>query len=470
MPLFKRLNQLFVKEFGMELDMTKGKPLHLLLKFMIPLILGNVFQQFYNMIDTIVVGRFVGVEALAAVGATGTIMFLIFGFTMGLSTGFTVLTAQRFGAGDEAGLKRTVGNAATLTLIITVIMTILSVFFMDFILTAMNTPEDIYAMSKRYIVIVCLGMIFSSLGNLTGSLLRAVGNSKIPLYSMIVSTIVNIVLDLVFVVAIPLGVAGVAIATVIAQAVGGVICLVYIIKKVPLMHIGKEDIKLDMDCAGRQIRIGLPMALQFSITAVGTILVQAVLNLFGSTAIAAYTAACKVEQLVTQPYNALGMTMATYSAQNMGVYDVERIRKGSRIANALSAVYSVIVFGVVVVLLPYLIRLFVGDATAEVMSYAKTYIYLCGTCFIPLGMIFIFRNIMQGCGYAVMPMLGGVVELVCRIVAAAFAVKLHSFVGVCMANAGTWLVTGIFLAIAYWFTMRKLRLAGSKKTLIQETA
>jgi Na+-driven multidrug efflux pump len=309
-------------------------------------------------------------------------------------------------------------------------------------------------------------MIFSSLGNLTGSLLRAVGNSKIPLYSMIAGTVLNIVLDFLFVVVIPMGVAGVAIATVIAQATGGFICLFYIIKKVPLMHIAKEDLRLEMDCAGRQIRIGLPMALQFSITAVGTILVQAVLNLFGSTAIAAYTAACKVEQLVTQPYNAMGMTMATYSAQNMGVYDLERIRKGNRIANGLSAVYSVVVFGVVVVLLQPLINLFVGDASAEVMSYAETYIYLCGTCFIPLGMIFIFRNILQGCGFAVMPMLGGVVELVCRIVAAAFAVKLNSFAGVCMANASSWLVTGIFLAIAYLFTMRKLRLAERKEPLV----
>ncbi len=449
----------------MELDMTKGRPAGLLLKFMIPLILGNVFQQFYNMVDTIIVGRFVGVEALAAVGATGTIMFLIFGFTQGLTTGFTVLTAQRFGAGDEAGLKRTVGNAATLALIITIIMTVISVASMDFILTIMNTPEDIYDMAKEYIIIVCLGMGFSVLYNLTSSLLRAVGNSKTPLYTLIVAAFINVVLDVVLVVVIPMGVAGAAIATVIAQGVGGILCLFYIVKKVPLMHITKEDIRLDHDCALRQMGIGVPMALQFSITAVGTILVQAVLNLFGSTAIAAYTAACKVEQLVTQPYSALGMTMATYSAQNMGVYQVERIRKGTRIANGLSAVYSVIVFGVVIVLLPYLIRLFVGDASAQVLEYAKTYIYICGTCFIPLGMIFIFRNVLQGCGYALMPMLGGVVELACRIVAAIFAVKLHSFAGVCIANASAWLITGIFLAVAYLAVIGKLRFVARKQAL-----
>ena len=441
----------------MELDMTKGKPAGLLLKFMIPLVIGNIFQQLYNMVDTIIVGRFVGVQALAAVGATGTIMFLILGFMQGLTTGFTVLTAQRFGAGDEKGLKQTVGNACVLSVVITVIMTFVSVAGMDWLLTIMNTPEDMYDMAKEYIVIICLGMAFNILYNLTASFLRAVGNSQVPLYSLVASAFVNIVLDLFLVIVIPMGVAGAAIATVIAQGVGGVICLIYIVKKVPLMHISKEDLRLDYHCASNQLGVGIPMALQFSITAVGTIIVQTALNMFGSIAVAAYTAACKVEQLVTQPYGALGMTMATYSAQNRGINDMGRIKKGIKIANAFSAVYSVVVYGVVIVLLPYLIRLFVGDSTAEVLSYAKTYIYICGVCFIPLGMIFIYRNVLQGCGYALMPMLGGVVELVCRSVAAFAAVKLNSFTGVCMANASAWVVTGLFLAVAYLFTVKRLR-------------
>lgn len=449
----------------MELDMTKGKPLGLLLKFMIPLIIGNIFQQLYNMVDTIIVGRFVGVEALAAVGATGTIMFLIIGFMQGITTGFTVLTAQRFGAGDVNGLKTSVGNAWVLSAIITVIMTFVSVWGMDFLLTVMNTPADIYDMAKEYIVIICKGMALNILYNLTSSFLRAVGNSKVPLYSLVVSAVVNIVLDLLFVVVIPMGVAGVAIATVIAQGVGGVICLVYMIKKVPIMHVGREHFVLDHHCVSNQLGVGVPMALQFSITAVGTILVQAALNLFGSVAVAAYTAAIKVESIVTQFYGALGMTMATYSAQNMGVNDIGRIRKGVRISNYLSAGYSVVVYGVIILLLPFMIRLFVGEGTPELLGYARTYIYICGACLTPLGMIFIYRNALQGCGYAMLPMFGGVVELVCRCVAAFAAVKLSSYAGVCLANASAWVVTGIYLWIAYAFTMRKILAGRSQQTL-----
>lgn len=443
----------------MELDMTVGKPARLLLKFMIPLVIGNVFQQLYNMVDTIIVGRFVGVQALAAVGATGTIMFLIIGFMQGLTSGFTVLTAQRFGARDERGLKQSVGNACVLSVIITTIMTTVSVAGMDWLLQIMNTPEDIFEMARTYIIIICKGMAFNILYNLLSSFLRAVGNSRIPLYSLVVSAITNIVLDLVFVLVIPMGVAGAAIATVIAQGVGGVICLIYIVRKVPFMHVKREHLSLDYHCATNQLKIGIPMALQFSITAVGAILLQAALNTFGSVAVAAYTAACKVEQLVTQPYSAMGMTMATYGAQNWGINDVDRIRKGTRIANGMSAVYSIVVYGVIVLLLPYLIRLFVGEESAEVLRYARMYIYICGACFIPLGMIFIFRNVLQGCGHSLMPMLGGVVELICRSVFAYAAVKLSSYSGVCMANGITWLVTGIFLAIAYLVIIRRMSTA-----------
>lgn len=440
----------------MELDMTKGRPTGLIIKFMMPLIIGNIFQQMYNMVDTIIVGRFVGVQALAAVGATGTIMFLIIGFLQGLTTGFTVLTAQRFGAGDEMGLKISVGNAWILSGVVTFIITVISVLGMDFLLTIMNTPEDIYQMSKDYIMIICYGLVFNILYNLTSSFLRAVGNSKVPLYSMVVATVVNIVLDLFLVVVIPMGVKGVAIATIVAQGVGGVICLLYILKKVPMMHLHKEHFQLDEYCVKNQLGVGIPMALQFSITAVGTIIVQAVLNLFGSTAVAAYTAAGKVESIVTQPYGALGVTMATYSAQNRGVNAYDRIKVGVRVANVLSAIYSVVVFGVVVVLLPYLIRLFVGAASAEVMEYARLYIYICGACFIPLGMIFIYRNALQGCGFALLPMMGGVVELIVRSIVAFVAVQLSSFEGVCAANGVTWLITGIFLWIAYRVTMKNV--------------
>lgn len=441
----------------MELDMTKGSPLRLIVKFMVPLIIGNIFQQFYSMVDTIIVGRTVGVSALAAVGATGTISFLIIGFMQGITTGFTVLTSQRFGAQDEEGLRKSVGNAAVLSGIITVVMTAVSVVFMRPLLRLMRTPEDILEMSYVYIIIICAGMGFTVLYNLLSSILRAVGNSVVPLIFLIISAVLNIVLDLVLILQFQMGVAGAAVATIAAQGVSGILCFVYIMNKVPLLKLSKRHWQLDYYCVRNQLFIGIPMALQFSITAVGTIMVQVALNMLGSTVVAAYTAACKVEQLVTQPFLAIGMTMATYGGQNRGVNDLERIRKGVRIANLLSAIYAVFIFAVIVNTFHYVIRLFVpGEEVAAIMEYGKTYIVICGTCFIPLGMIFIFRNVLQGCGFSLMPMLGGVVELASRCVMASIAASMMSYVGVCLANASAWLTAGVFLWIAYLFTMKKM--------------
>lgn len=440
----------------MELDMTKGKPFGLIVKFVIPLIIGNIFQQFYTMVDTIIVGRFVGVQALAAVGATGTISFLIIGFMQGLTAGFTVLTAQRFGAGDREGLKKSVGNAAFLSVITTVIVTAVSIAGMEPLLKLMNTPEDIFSMSRNYIVILCAGMVCTVLYNLLASFLRAVGNSRVPLYFLVIASVLNIALDLILILVIPMGVAGAAIATVVSQGLSGILCLIYIVKKVPVLAVRREHLRPDAYCCRNQLGIGVPMALQFSITAIGAMLVQAALNMFGSTVVAAYTAANKVEQFMTQPFGAMGMTMATYCAQNRGVNDIKRIRQGVRIANVLSAVYAVVIFDVVMLVLPAVIHLFVsGDAT-QVLGYATVYMKVCGCFFIPLGMIFIFRNAMQGCGYSFLPMMGGVVELVCRGTVAFVAAHYLSYVGVCFGNASAWLMTGIFLAVAYWLVMRRM--------------
>lgn len=441
----------------MELDMTKGSPLRLLVRFMIPLIIGNLFQQFYNMVDTIIVGRTVGVSALAAVGATGTISFLIIGFMQGITTGFTVLTSQRFGASDMEGLRKSVGNAAILSVIITAVMTILSVLLMRPLLRLMRTPEDIFEMSYTYIIIICIGMGFTVLYNLLSSILRAVGNSVVPLIFLIVSAVSNIVLDLVLILQFNLGVAGAAAATVIAQGLSGILCLVYIIRKVPLLQLQKKHWELDFYCVRNQLSIGIPMALQFSITAIGTIMVQVALNILGSTVVAAYTAACKVEQLVTQPFVAIGMTMATYSGQNRGINDLDRIRKGTRIANMMSAIYGIVIAVVIIQTFQYVIRLFVSGSEVEsILQYGRTYIIICGTCFVPLGMIYIFRNVLQGCGLSLMPMLGGVVELVSRCIMASVAAGMQSYIGVCIANASAWLTAGIFLWIAYLFAMKKM--------------
>lgn len=457
----KRMGIFLIGDYVMELDMTKGRPAGLIARFIIPIIIGNIFQQLYSMVDTIIVGRFVGVKALAAVGATGSVCFLILGFTQGLTTGFTVMTAQRFGAGDTEGMKKSIGSAAVLSVFVTIVMTIISMAGMNTLLTWMNTPDDIFDMTREYIMIICAGICCNVLYNLLASILRAIGNSVVPLVLLLISSVLNIGLDYVLIVYGNMGVGGAAYATIISQGISGILCLIYIIKCVPTLHVEGKHFKLEGQCVRNQLGVGIPMALQFSITAVGTILVQAALNLLGSDVVASYSVSCKVEQLVTQPFAAMGVTMATYCAQNRGINDLDRIKRGVKDANIMSGIYAVLVYGLVYLILPYAIRLFVTENVDLVYGYARTYIIICGMFFIPLGMIFIFRNALQGCGFGFMPMMGGVVELASRCVAAFAAAKLLSYEGVCLANASAWLTAGIFLWIAYHVLMKKM--AADKK-------
>ncbi len=434
----------------MELDMTQGSPGKLILRFTLPIIIGNVFQQLYNMVDAIIVGRFVGNQALAAVGATGTIMFLILGFMQGLTTGFTVLTSQRFGAGDQQGLKRSVGNAALLSILVTISATVLSLLGMKGLLRLMQTPEDIFEMSYTYICIICFGMWANILYNLLASLLRAVGNSKVPLYFLIISAGLNVILDLVFILIFQMQVAGAAWATVIAQGVSGILCLIYIARRVPLLHPGKTNWKLHSIDSKNQIRIGVPMALQFSITAIGTIIIQTALNLLGSTAVAAYTAAVKLEQLITQPFCSMGQTMATYCGQNMGKRDLKRMKQGVHTAELFTILYAIAGALFIIQMVPFGVKLFVSEDIELITSYVSIYMKICGSFFIPLGLIFVYRNAMQGAGFGFMPMMGGVVELAARAVAAWIAVQMGSFTGICLGNVSAWVTAALFLFLAYW--------------------
>lgn len=442
----------------MELDMTKGSPTKLIARFIIPIIIGNLFQQLYSMADTIIVGHFVGVDALAAVGATGSISFLIIGFTQGLTTGFTVLTSQRFGAGDKEGMKQSIGSAYILSAILAVFMTLLSCSQMDRLLHIMNTPTDIYEMTKSYIMIICMGLSCNILYNLLASVLRAIGNSVLPLAFLVIAAILNVALDVLFVAFFDMGVKGAAYATIISQGVSGVLCLIYILVAVPTVRISKRHWKPDGQCVKNQLMVGLPMALQYSITAIGTIMVQSALNLLGSTVVAAYSVAGKVESFVTQPFGAMGTTMATYGAQNRGVNDLDRIRKGVKSATIMTIVYALAVYGVMLLVLPYMVRLFINEAeVAAVYGYVWDYAVLCGAFFVPLGLIFVYRHVLQGCGFGVLPMLGGVVELVCRGVVAFLAARYMSYIGVCMGNVVAWCTTAVFFVILYMILMRYMQ-------------
>ena len=402
-------------------DMTSGSPMKIILWFTLPIFIGNVFQQFYNMADAVIVGKFVGNNALAAVGSTGTIMFLINGFVIGMTAGFTVLTAQKFGAGDERGIRKSVTGAAWLSLIVGLILTAAFMVFMKPLLTLMNTPADIFDDAYAYIMIISGGILAQMLYNLLASILRALGNSRVPLYFLILSAVLNIVLDLVFVIVFQMGAAGAAVATIISQGVSGLLCLVYIGKKVQLLRMTKEDWKPQTALLSAQLKVGIPMALQYSITAIGTMMVQSSLNILGSTLVAAYTAAGKIEQVVTQAYIAMGTTMATYGAQNMGAGDVPRIRQGFKACTIIGIVYSFIAAAFVMTAGKYMTYLFVSEDVGTIMNSVDIYLKCVGIFFIPLAVVNIYRNGIQGLGYGLLPMTAGIAELIGRGVVAVIA-------------------------------------------------
>lgn len=434
-------------------DMTVGNPMKIIFGFTLPIFIGNVFQQFYNMADAVIVGKFVGNKALAAVGSTGTIMFLIYGFVVGMTAGFTVLTAQKFGAGDMKGMRKTVAGAGILSFVVGALLTILFMAFMKPLLILMNTPSDIFADAYSYIMIVSGGILAQMLYNLLSSILRALGNSKLPLVFLIISALLNIVLDLVFIVGFGMGAKGAAVATVIAQGVSGILCLFYIIAKIPILHLKREDLDVGSTIYKNQLRIGVPMALQYSITAIGTMMVQSSLNILGSTLVAAYTAAGKIEQVVTQAYVALGTTMATYAAQNMGAGSVKRIREGFKACTVIGVVYSFVAAGFIMTVGKYMTYLFVSEDVDIIMNSVDIYLKCIGIFFIPLAVVNIYRNGIQGLGYGLLPMMAGVAELIGRGVVAVIAGAKRSYPGVCLAGPAAWVLAGGLLIVMYYFIM-----------------
>ena len=431
-------------------DMTTGNPVKLILLFSIPLLIGNIFQQFYSMVDTIIVGRFVGVEALAAVGTTGSMVFLVNGFVMGLTSGFAVLISQKYGAKDEAGVKKAVASSITLSIIATIIVTFISVISAKPLLTLMNTPSNIMKDASTYIIILYAGNVAIIFYNMMAAILRALGDSKTPLYFLIVSSVLNIILDLVLIINFKMGVAGAAYATVVSQGVSALLCVIYTYKKYKILRLKKEDFKVKKKYHRRHLKVGIPMALQFSITAIGIMTVQSAINIFGSTVIASYAASSKVLQLVMQPATTLGVTMATYCGQNIGAKRYDRIKLGVKKCVQISIITSLISAMVLIFLGKYFVMMFVSNPDAEILSYAQQVLNISAIFFIPLGLIFVYRNALQGIGDSFIPMMAGVYELVARAVVAFTLPKVLEFMGICLADPVAWFAAVIPLAYTYY--------------------
>lgn len=435
-------------------DMTAGSPTRLILMFSLPLLLGNLFQHFYTMADAMIVGRMLGMDALAAVGSTGSMSFLALGFIMGITGGSSVVIAQRFGAGNLGGVRRAVAMSIYVGVAVTVFLTAVCMLAAGPILRLMNAPKEVFDTAYRYIQIIYAGVIATCFYNLLASILRALGDSRTPLYFLIVSSVLNIVLDVAFI-EFGWGVEGTALATVLSQAVSGLFCLLYMAKKFPFLKLQKEDWAPEWGILRSTFKIGIPMALQFWIITVGIMILQGAVNAFGAKTIAAYTAASKVEQFACQPMVTLGMAMATYTGQNIGAGRVDRVRSGMRKSILLSVAFC-IVSGVLVILSGgFLVGLFLKEYDAEAIAIGRQYLNTLSVFFCALGLLYLYRNTLQGLGEGLMPMLAGLSETIVRIFMAFVVAKRLGFLAICLASPISWIISTIPLAVAYYYLIKK---------------
>ena len=443
---------------AMECDMTKGPIVRLLLSFSIPLFLGNLFQQLYSMVDTIVVGRFVGVEALAAVGSTSGFSFMVVGFAQGLTAGFSVIISQRYGAKDMEAMRRSYAMSIIGSLLMSVIIAVFFCLMSLPFLRIINTPENIIGDANSYISIIYAGIGTAVFYNLFSSILRAVGDSRSPVIFLLLSSVLNIVLDLFFVIVIPLGCSGVAIATIIAQGISALVSFIYIKIRFPMFCLRKEDWDFDPKLLIRLMRIGIPGAVQFSVCAVGVIIVQAAINDFGSDTVAAYSVGGKIENLITQFFPAIGMGLSTFAGQNLGAGDFGRIKKGFRTAfmiMVIGAIASMLIARILAVPFSYL---FMDSRTTSeaIISETVQYVNTVAWFFIPLGMIYLYRTGCQGLGSGIIPMFSSVTELIFRIIAAFTLPIAFGYTGICFASPAAWMAAGFALPFCYFSLMRKL--------------
>lgn len=438
-------------------NMTSGKPLNLIIKFSIPLLIGNIFQQFYSMADTVIVGKTIGMSALAAVGATGALTFFIFGFFFGLTGGVTVVTGQRFGAGDLNGTRRSVATSIIICGTITLLMTILCTTMAGQFLKWSNTPADIFDMSLKYLRIMFCGMAALVSYNLLNSILRALGDSRTPLIFLVISCILNIVLDFVFILSFNWGIAGAAVATVISQAAAGWWCYLYAKKRFPLLQLHRSDWKWDSRSVWEHLRLGLPSAFQFSVCAVGVLIFQTVLNSLGVQAVAAYTAASRIDSVMIQPAFSFAIALGAYTAQNFGAKKYMRICRGTTVCAVTSTLFAYIIAFLAIAFSRPLTEFFVSaEQAAVLLPQVRTVLWIQGVCTVFLTMLLIYRYALQGMGFAFIPFMGGVVELFLRGVFSRPFCDIWGYTGVCTVSPLAWAGSFVLLGFVYYYKIRRL--------------
>jgi len=442
---------------AMTKDMTVGSPMKLILGFSVPLLFGFLFQQFYNLMDTLIVGRFLGVDALASVGSTGALNFLIIGFCMGVCNGFALPLAHKFGAGDYRAMRAFMMNAIYLAAVFAAVMTVVTVVFCRPILNLMQTPENIIDGAYSYIVIIFIGIPVTYLYNLVAGIIRSMGDSRTPVVFLVLASVLNIVLDIVFIVGFHTGVSGAALATVISQGVSGAGCLVYSWKKFDILHPDSRERSVNYSYMKTLCGMGVPMGLQYSITAIGSVILQSAVNTLGSNAVASMTAGSKIGMFFCCPFDALGSTMATYGGQNVGAKKLERISAGLKSCSVLGIGYSILAFGILALTGRQLALFFVESAETQVIENVYLFLLINSAFYIPLAFVNIVRFLIQGMGYSKFAILAGVCEMAARTLVGFVFVPIFGFPAACFASPVAWIFADAFLFPAYFHVFKKTK-------------
>ena len=442
-------------------EMTHGSPLKLILGFMIPLFFGNIFQNLYSMVDAAIVGKVLGTDALAAVGSTGSVCFLLIGFSLGICSGFAIPIAQRFGAQDYDDMRKYLGNAAILIAAFSVIFSVLTMSFCRNILELMGTPADVIDRAHTYLLVIFAGIPATLLYNMISGILRALGDSRTPVMFLIVASISNVALDIAFILWFNMGVEGAALATIISQLIAGIGSLIFMVKHFEIVHLSKNHLKLSSSHVKMLFGMGIPMALQTSITAIGNVILQSSINSLGVSAMAAITSGGKVFMFFDSGTGAMGVTMSNYAGQNMGAGKYDRISKGIRTSTCIMVVYSVIGFTVLALVGKSMLHLFMDGSETEIMSLAYRHIIINSAFLFPLSLVNSVRFVIQGMGYSRLAICAGVLEMFARGITGLILVPAFGFTAACFASPLAWLAADCFLIPAYLHCIKRARREGS---------
>ena len=436
-------------------DMTVGSPTRLILGFALPLMLGNVFQQLYTFVDTMVVGQALGVRALAALGATEWLVFLLFGFIQGITQGFSVAVSQQFGATDYRRLRKTIGNALYLSVLGTILFTIIGQFMLHPILQLLHTPKEIIGLAECYLRILYAGVGIAMAYNLCAAILRALGNSKAPLKAMTIASICNIVLDVLFVFGFGWGIEGAAIATLLSQLFAAGYCFVKL-RGIEILRFEKEDFAIDTEILEEELKLGLPMGLQNTITAMGGLIVQSVINGFGVLFIAGFTAANKLYGLLEIAASSYGYAVSSYTGQNIGANRVDRVRKGLRAANIVGSITAIGMSAIMLLFGKIILACFItGDAETiqNTVQIGFQFLVILAGAFPLLYILYITRACIQGLGNSILPMLSSIAQLVMRTGCALLLPGIIGEAGVFYGEVAAWVGADLILIISYYYVL-----------------